>query len=260
MQTLGHDPDSASMERSVDYLEVAVMLTGLRRKQKREDILHVGLIQLTAHGLDTAGISSGDELHLGRIRDLRNFGNDILVHGGSDLCAVTPEHLVAIVLLRVVGRRDHDSGRSLLVADSVAKKGHRMDLAVEVDMDAVCGKHVSRDLREVMAVVAAVVGNAHAELPADIFLHVVRKSLGRHSDRVLVHPVGSHAHHTAKSAGTELQVAVESVLKSLGVFRQFPDCGLGLLVEISVEPALGPGSIILFHNQCIFLGFNSSGT
>ena len=48
----------------------------------------------------------------------------------------------------------------------------------------------------------------------NILENVVCKPLRGHPDRIFVHPVGPDAHLSAKSAGTEFQFPVESVLKS----------------------------------------------
>ncbi len=76
-------------------------------------------------------------------------------------------------------------------------------------------------------------------ISAAVLKNVVRKSLGGHSHRVLVHSVGAHAHDAAQSAGAEFQVLVESVFKCRGIFvAELEDLHFGGLVEVSFEPTL----------------------
>ena len=85
-------------------------------------------------------------------------------------------------------------------------------------MDTVGGHHVGRDPGEFLAVVAAVVGDAEAQvIPLAMGQDVVRKSLGGHSYRILVHAVGAHAHYAAKASRTEFEILVESILEGCRV-------------------------------------------
>ena len=96
--------------------------------------------------------------------------------------------------------------------------------------------------------VAAVEGDAGAQAPLHIGLHIVCKSLCCHADGVSVHSVGSYAHDSAESAGAEFKITVEGVLKDGRIpFHEFFDLVLGLLVEVAVQPRLGDKSEICCH-------------
>ena len=74
---------------------------------------------------------------------------------------------------------------------------------------------MSRNPGKFRTVVPTVERNADGMVFArNILENVVCKPLSGHSHSVFVHPVGAHTHLTAKSAGTEFQFPVESVLKS----------------------------------------------
>ena len=78
-------------------------------------------------------------------------------------------------------------------------------------------------------------------------LDVVRKALGRHSDRVFVHPVGPYAHDSPESSGTEFEIAVERILERGGIIvPQCDDLALGFGVEIPFDPPLC-NFLIIFH-------------
>ena len=135
-------------------------------------------------------------------------------------------------------------------------------------MHSIGRHHVSCDFREKFAVVAAVVRNADADILridrvaisvsalGSVCLDVVCKSLGSHSHGVLVHPVGTYAHDSAKTAGTEFKVTVECILESCRiVVSQFNDLAFRLRIEISIKPALSYFSKIFCHSYIVFLDF-----
>ena len=85
-----------------------------------------------------------------------------------------------------------------------------------------------------------------------MLLDVVREALGGHAHRVLVHPVGAHAHDAAEAAGAEFQVAVEGVFQPYRIgFLQFLDFCLGFGVEVPFEPALDH-FLVIFHKISVF--------
>ena len=247
---LGHELDAAAVQRGVDDLEVRVAGDGFRGQHQGQLVLQVAFVDLGAHRLDAAGNGAGDrgEADVGRVLDLRDLGDDVLVHGRGDLAAVAPEDLVAVILLGVVAGGDHDAGGRALEADGIAQFRGGAEGVEQVDVDAVVGEDVGGNLGEQAGVVAAVVRDAHAGGAVHMGLDVVREALGGHAHGVLVHAVGAHAHDAAEAAGAELEVPVEGVFEADGVgFLQFLDFCLGLGVEVPFEPALDH-FLVIFHD------------
>ena len=143
---------------------------------------------------------------------------------------------------------DHDAGHCSLLADGIAHLGSGTDVVEDVHVDAVGGKDVRCDARELAAVVAAVVGDTDLEVVSlDVLEDVVGESLRGHSDRVFVHAVGAYAHDAPEASGTELEVLVECILEpGRVVVAELDDTAFGLRIEISVQPALGH-FFIIFH-------------
>ena len=145
-----HELDAAAVQRGVDDLEVRVAGDGFRGQHEGQLVLQVALVDLGAHRLDTAGNGAGDrgETDVGRVLDLRDLGDDVLVHGRGDLAAVAPEDLVAVILLGVVAGRDHDAGGRALEADGIAQFRGGAQGVEQVDVDAVVGEDVGGNLGE----------------------------------------------------------------------------------------------------------------
>ena len=247
LEALGDDTHATAVQGGVDYLDVLMALPRLRAEGQGQYVAHVGLVHLLAHQLDLAATLSSLELHLGRLGDLPDLLDDVLVHGRDYLGAIGPEDFVAVVLLRVVGGGDHDAGNGAHVPDGVAELRHGPDVVEQEHIQAVGAEDVGGYLGEQFGVVAAVVGVADPDVLAlDLLQDVVGESLGGHSDSVLVHPVGSDSHDAPETSGTEFKILVESVLEPGGVVvPELYDFHLGLGVEVPLQPLLGRCFIIL---------------
>ena len=135
--------------------------------------------------------------------------------------------------------RHHHARDGFFLADGITHFGRRPQVVEQIDIDAVGGKHVRRNLGKLAAVVAAVVRDAYAQFTAAMLFDVVGQSLGCHTHGVFVHPVGAYAHNAAQTARTEFQTAVEGILQTDGVFPLHPaDFFFRLFVEVAVQPSL----------------------
>ena len=240
---------AAAVQGRIDDLELTVARHAFRAQGEGQQVREIGVIHLLAERTHFSAAHVRLELHLGRIGNFRHFRDDFLVHGRGDLSAVGPGDLVAVVFLGVVGGGDHNARHGAGLADGVTHFGRRTDIVEDIHVDSVGAHHVRGDAGKFLAVVPAVVRNHHGEpLPLHVTEDVVGQALRRHPHRVLVHPVGAHAHNATQATGAEFQVLIEGILEAGRIFRtEGEDLHLGVLVEIAVEPALC-GFFVLFHS------------
>ena len=188
------------------------------------------------HGLDVEGA------HLGDVgRDLRRG----LV---GDLAAVVVVDLVAVVLGRVVGGREHDARGGAQVTHGKGERGHRLDARIHVDVDAVGRKHGGRHALEVLALQAGVTRERDRGVLV-VGVEVVGHALGGLGHHVDVHAVGADTQDAAQAGGAKGQRAVEGVGELLLVAR-LDELGklsgkVGLLDV--VLPELDRGLDVLIH-------------
>ncbi len=151
--------------------------------------------------------------------------------------------------------RDHHTGDRSHLANGVAQFWRRAQVVEDEHVQSVGTEYVSGDLGEQLRVVAAVVGNADADvIPGNLLKNIVGQSLGSHPDGIFVHPVGSDSHNATKAAGTELQSLVESVLEPDRIIvPQLDHLHLCLLIEIPFQPFSGVLVVILCHNILVFI-------
>ena len=241
------------MKRSVDNLHVLVFGAGLRAEGQREDVRDVGVVHRLAHKLDLTAALSSFELHLRRLRHLVDLVDDLLIDRRCDLRSVGPVDLVAVIFLRIMRGRDHHAGDGSHPADRVAQFRRRTEIVEDEHMQAVGAEYVRCDLGELLGVVAAVIGNADADVVAGrLFKNIVGQPLGRHADSIFVHPVGSDSHDASESSGAELQILVESILEpGRVVVPQFQNLHLCLGIKIPLQPLPGVLIVVLCHNLCV---------
>ena len=103
-------------------------------------------------------------LHLVNVCDALHLIDDCLVVRGDDLSTVAPEDLVTVVLLGIVRGSHHDATLAAQLTDRIGNHRGRAQRIVEVDLDAVCRKHVGRRLSEEGAVVAPIVADSYGDL------------------------------------------------------------------------------------------------
>ena len=242
MQTFGHKTYSAAVKGGIDELDVGMAGARLRRQGQRHYIPQVAGVHVRPHQVDAAAALPCLELDHRRLGNLVYFVHYLLVDGRCNLPSIAPEHLVSVIFLGIVGGRYHNAGNRLLEAYCVAQFGRRTDVVEDENVYAVGRHHIRGDTCELLAVVAAVVGDAEAQvIPLAMAQHIVREALGGHSNRVFVHTVGTHAHNAAQASGAELQILVESILERgrIGI-AQFYDFTFGFGIEIAGEPGIGP--------------------
>ena len=240
------------MQRSVDNLQVGVPCASLRAQSERKNVAQVAFVHIGSHHIYLCAPLSGNKLHHRRLADLVHLCHDVLILGRCNLSAVAPEHLVAVVFLRVVRSGHHHAGGSALEADGVRKFGRRTNIVEKINVDAVGAHYVRGDPGELTAVIAAVEGHADAQVlsSGETAQHIVRKALRSHSYRVFVHAVGAGTHNAAKATGAEFKILVEGVLKSFGIgVAKMRDLCFCLLVEIAVQPSSSL-DFIVFHIYC----------
>ena len=137
MENLRNESHAAAVERSIYELDVRMLLAGFRAESQRQQVAQVALIHIRTHSLNLATAQTGLELHHRRIGDLGNLSYNLLVHRAGNLTAVRPADLVTVVLLRVVGSGNHNTGHGTLEAHCVTHLRRRADVVEDIDVDAV---------------------------------------------------------------------------------------------------------------------------
>ncbi len=99
--------------------------------------LEIGFVDFLANPLNEGRVDGIDQ----QIADLAHFLDDPCIVGADDLAPVAPIDFIAIVLRRIVRRRDHDGGAAAEIAAGERDQGSGADLSGDVDPDAVARKH-----------------------------------------------------------------------------------------------------------------------
>ena len=145
----------------------------------------------------------------------------------TNLRAVLAVNLVTVVLGRIMACRDHNAGRGVQVAYSIAEYRHRTKRVKQEGRDALRTEHQCCILREFSAAAPAVIRDDNAALRVFRFFEQISgQAFCSPADVVFVHPVGSGSKHAAHSRGAEAQVRIESVFQFLFIIPdclQFPD-------------------------------------
>ena len=195
------------------------------------------------------------EHHLRGVGDPVDLIDDLLIHRRGDLRTVRPINLIPVIFLRIMRGCDHHSGNRTHLADGVAQFRRRTQIFEYEHVQSVGAEYVSGDLGELLGVVAAVVGNADADvIPGNFLKNIVGQSLRGHSDGIFVHPVGSDSHNAPEATGAKLQSLVECVLEPRRIIvPQLDHLHLGFLIEIPFQPFPGVLVVILCHNILVLL-------
>ena len=192
-------------------------------------------------------LGKGDVLctgeHIGLLDLVIDDGGGVIGH----LAAVRAVGLVAVVLGRVVGGGDHDTGVAVVVTGSKAQRGHRHQGIIDAHLDAVGCQNASGGLGKDIALQAAVVADRHG-LGTALGQHPVCQTLRCLTDNVDVHAVGAGTQHAAQTCGAKLQRHSKAILDLIVI--AFDLCQLRLQVcifQIRCQPALIFIQIHLVH-------------
>ena len=196
---------------------------------------------IVAHVLDEALLHTLGKRHgLGTGEDIGLLDLGIDDVGGliGHLAAIRTVSLVAVVLGGVVAGRDHDAGVAVIVAGGKGKRGHRHEMLVDADMNAIGCQNFRRSFGEHIALDTAVVADGH-RLAAALGLDPVGKALGRLTNHIDVHAVGAGADDTAQARRTELEGNGKTILDCRVVF---PDAfqfrfEVGI-IQVGCQPSL----------------------
>ena len=246
LQDPGDRYQAGAVQRRIDQLQAGVL------RETRTDLagfngLIQGFLAVFADELDETLVNAFRKAHVLRA------GEDIGLLDGivNDCCgivrhlaAVRSVSLVAIVLCRVVGRRDHDACVALIITGCKGKCRDRHQLVVDADVDAVCSEDACSVTREIPALQTAVIADSDGLGPA-LGLDPVSDTLGCLTDDPDVHAVRTCAECAAKTRRTELQSDGEAFLDLVVI----PLDVTKLLVQVKInqicrKPAL---IIILIH-------------
>ena len=237
---MGDRDEARAVQRAVDQLEAG----GLA--QARADLACLngsvqGILAVIAHKADEA------ILHALCKRDVLSTGQhigllDLIVHDGSSvighLAAIRAVSLVAVVLGRVVGSRDHDARVAIVVTGGKAQGRNRHQSIINAHLDAVGCQNTGSGLGKDITLEAAVIADGH-RLGAALGLDPVCQALRGLTDHINIHPVGAGAQNAAQTGGAKFQCNRKAVFDLIVVSLNL--CQLGLQVsvlKIRCQPAL----------------------
>ncbi len=198
------------MHRRVNDIEVFLAQNDVLVDHRFLDSLQVVPVHLATDDVDEFLVAL--KLHVvdGHFVDLVD---DAFVVRSEHLSTVIPVSLVAVILTRIVGCCDIDTGLAAQLTDGERDLGGGSEALEEIYLDAIGGENISHCLGEHPTVVAAVVTDDHAEVitARESLEDVVGEALSSHADDILIHTVGASAHDAAQTACAEFEVAVECV-------------------------------------------------
>ena len=246
----GYEPHAGAVHRRVDDLHIVELADAFGREGEFMHLVQVDFVEAFVEDRDLFGVAARED-HAD-VGDLLHLGDDVLVVGRGNLCAVGPVGLVTVVLLGVVGGGYNDTRVAFEFADGEAQLGRRTECVEEEYRKSVRCEDIGHAFGEHARIVAAVVGHGDADLLArKVLFKVVRETLRGGSDRIDVHAVRTHAHDAAQASRTEFEILVEALYEFFHVVvHQVFDLFLGLLVIGAVEPCLGFFQHQLFQFVC----------
>ena len=179
-------------------------------------------------------VSDGEKI------DPLHIADDLCGVFGRHLRAVLPVHFIAVVLLGIMARRDHDAGDGIQFAHGKGQHGNGVHVRKQIYFDAVEGKNVRRGARKHIRVEARIVRDDDAALRlfSPQRQNVFRQPLRRPADGVDVHHVGSQTHDAAHARSAEFQIFAEAVLYLLFIRKRFELLYLRLAQIDAVDPSL----------------------
>ena len=240
VQHMGHGHQTGTVQGAVHQLQTGspaqagAHLTGLNG-------IVQGLLAVIAHKADQALLHAsgkGDVLCAGQ-----NIGLlDLIIDDGSGiighLAAIRAVGLVAVVLGRVVGSGDHDTGIALVVTGGKAQGRHRHQGIIDAHLDAVGGQNTGGGLGKDIALQAAVVADSHS-LAAALSLDPVCQTLRGLTHNIDIHTVGASAQNAAQTSGAKLQSHSKAVLDLVIISLDLGQLRLQISVfQLCSHPAL----------------------
>ena len=249
IEHMGHGHKAGAVQRAVHQLQ-----TGSLAQTRAHLTCFNGIVQslfaVIAHKADHAvlhALGEGDVLcageHIGLLDLVVDDGGGVIGH----LAAVRAVGLVAVVLGRVVGGGDHDTGVAVIVTGSKTQGRHRHQGIIDAHFDAVGCQNACGGLGKDIALQAAVVADRHG-LGTALGQHPVCQTLRCLTDNVDVHAVGTGTQHAAQTCGSKLQRHSKAILDLIVI--AFDLCQLRLQVcifQIRCQPALIFIQIHLVH-------------
>ena len=177
---------------------------------------HKGGVHLVRDPGNAAGFQplfKSDPLAVREQVQLFNFAQHFVGRRGGHLAAVGPVHFVPIIFGGIVGGGHHDARRAMQGPGSIGNAGHRHQFFKNVGLDPVGRKHLRCNLREYIALDAAVVADGDAALfRREMVDHIIAQTLGRPGHDIHVHAVGAGSDDTPEARRAKLQILIERVL------------------------------------------------
>ncbi len=259
-QCLGNDDTTRSVHGRIDDVEVFLAQDDILVDHRLLDSLQIVPVHLATDNLDEVVV--GLELHILDLH-LVHLVDDALVVRREHLGAVVPIGLVAVILAGVVRGGDVDTSLTAQLTDGKRDLRRGTQALEEICLDAVGREDGCNGLCKHTAVVAVVVTYYDSEVvtSGECLQDIVGKTLGGHTNDILVHAVGAGTHDATQTARTELEVLIEGVDERclVGIVQHclyFLTC---LLVKGRRKPFLSPClalsnqlSIIFHKNSCLF--------
>ena len=240
VQHVGDRHQTGTVQRAVHQLQAGSLAQARAHLTSLNGVVQ-SLFAVVAHKADQAllhALSKGNVLcageHVGLLDLVVDDGSSIIGH----LAAVRAVGLVAVVLGRVVGCRDHDAGVALIVTGSKAQGRHGHQGIINAHLDAVCSQNACGSLGKNIALQAAVVADGHG-LGALLGLDPVCQTLRSLTDDINIHTVGASAQNAAQTSRAKLQSHRKAVFDLFVISLDLGQFRLQICVfQIGSHPAL----------------------
>ena len=214
LRHLHHGYASRSVQGCIDDRDIKIQLF-VRALCQREDVVHVAAVHLFSQHCNHAlfnRLAEGDSLELVKHIQLFNTGQHAVRNLTGNLGSVFPVHLVAIVFLGVVAGSHVDTGDRPQLSDSIGKFRCGTERWKQIRPDPVPRENLSRHFRELLRVIAAVVGDHNS--PGRVLPRledIIGDALGRAAHREVVHAVGACPADTPQTGSSELNFHIKAL-------------------------------------------------
>ena len=128
----------------------------------------------------------------------------------SDLGAILPVYLVAVILRRVMTGGDINTCNTSKPSDCIGQLRSRTQRFENICLDSICRKTAGRFVCKFRRHAAGIIGNGNSFFLPVIFYNIIGKPLSRLADCINIHTVCSRANHAAQSCCPEFQFPVKT--------------------------------------------------
>ena len=201
------------------------------------EFLHIKIVDLCPDDLIKPcvdGIFLWHRLYLCKRSYLRHLCQNILIVRRCDLRAVLPIYLIAVILSRIMARRNDNTGHTAQMAERKRQLRRRAQTLKYICLNSVCIQTKRRLIRKFRRHPAGIVGNRHALFLSVLRNNIICESLCRLTHGIDIHTVRSRAYNAAQSSRSKFQLTVKTILNLGGIVLDRRKLRFCIRVEIVI--------------------------